>query len=69
MIDVVEALVRNLIGGEEGVKMRRRVGKIKETAKRAVKEGGSSYKNLEKLIRQITPQQMVEADLDGSPDG
>lgn len=66
----VAALVRNLVEGEEGVKMRRRIGKLKESAKRAVEEGGSSNSNLDKLLHQIIPQknashgnQMVGADL------
>eukprot|EP00253_Pinus_taeda_P024963 PITA_24963 len=52
----VAALVRNLIGGEEGDKMRRRIGRLKDTAKRAVEEGGCSNNNLEKLLLQIIPQ-------------
>lgn len=66
----VAALVRNLLEGEEGVKMRRRIGKLKESAKRAVEEGGSSNSNLDKLLHQIIPQknashgnQMVGADI------
>jgi len=46
-------LVRNLIKGEEGDEMRKRVGKLKETAKRAVGEGGSSKNNLDKLLHHI----------------
>lgn len=46
-------LVRNLIKGEEGDEMRKRVGKLKETAKRAVSEGGSSKNNLDKLLHHI----------------
>ena len=66
-------LVSNLIKGEEGDEMRRRIGKVRETARRAVQEGGSSTNNLDKLLCQILPQknaspdslivQTIEADL------
>lgn len=55
-------LARNLIGGEDGDKMRKRIGKLKETAKRAVGEGGSSNNNLDKLLCQIITQKNVSND-------
>lgn len=62
-------LVRNLIKGEEGGEMRRKIGKLMETAKRAVQRGGSSNNNLDKLLSQIFLKSMhqmivqnVEAD-------
>lgn len=61
-------LVRNLIGGEEGDKMRRRIGKLKESAKRAVEKGGSSQNNLDNLLHQIIPQNLKNASND-SRDG
>lgn len=51
-------LVMNLIKGEEGDQMRRRIGKVKETAKRAVMAGGSSNNNLDKLLSQIFLKRM-----------
>eukprot|EP00253_Pinus_taeda_P032494 PITA_32494 len=65
-MEEVAVLVSNLIGGEEGVKMRERVGKLKQAAMRAVQDGGSSNNNLEKLLHQIIPQKNAS---NYSPDG
>lgn len=45
-------LVCNLMKGEVGDEIRRRIRQVKETAERAVEEGGSSH-NLDKLLNQI----------------
>jgi UDP:flavonoid glycosyltransferase YjiC (YdhE family) len=49
----VEAMVRELMDGEKGKEMRRMAGGWKDKATAAIMEGGSSYKNLEKLIEQM----------------
>ncbi|XP_050210095.1 abscisate beta-glucosyltransferase-like [Mercurialis annua] len=52
--DQVEAAVKRLMGGsEESAEMKRRAKELGEKAKRAVEEGGSSYKDTEALIRKL----------------
>ncbi|KAL7157148.1 hypothetical protein ABFS83_02G058200 [Erythranthe nasuta] len=46
----VERMVKVMMEGEEGVVMRRKAAEWKEKACAAAKPGGSSYRNLEKLI-------------------
>ncbi|ERN07109.1 hypothetical protein AMTR_s00019p00101400 [Amborella trichopoda] len=52
--EVVERGVVELMRGEMGRKARERAGDIKEKAKRAVGEGGSSYNSLNKLTEDIS---------------
>eukprot|EP00262_Sarcandra_glabra_P015081 TRINITY_DN4576_c0_g1_i1.p1 TRINITY_DN4576_c0_g1~~TRINITY_DN4576_c0_g1_i1.p1 ORF type:complete len:514 (+),score=50.53 TRINITY_DN4576_c0_g1_i1:76-1542(+) len=52
--DVVTAVERLMDGGEEGGELRKRARALGEVAKRAVKEGGSSYVDLGQLIDQLT---------------
>ena len=51
--DEVEKLVRELMNGEKGKNMKKKVIEWKTKAEEATKPGGSSYQNLEKLIVQV----------------
>lgn len=51
--DEIEGLVRELMEGEKGKKMRKKAMEWKESAVRAVTEGGSSHVNMDKLIEEI----------------
>ncbi|KAL4588695.1 hypothetical protein LXL04_001590 [Taraxacum kok-saghyz] len=51
--EAVEKAVVRLMGGEEGDEMRRRAQVLKEKARTAVKEGGSSYSDLDTFIQDI----------------
>ena len=51
--DDVEKLVRELIEGDRGKEMKRKVMEWKIKAEEAVKPGGSSYQNLDKLIADV----------------
>ncbi|XP_057970608.1 linamarin synthase 2-like [Malania oleifera] len=48
----IEALVRELMEGEEGKKMRKRVLEWKKKAKEATSFGGSSYTNFNRFVRE-----------------
>ncbi|ERN14704.1 hypothetical protein AMTR_s00038p00223890 [Amborella trichopoda] len=52
----VEALVRELMEGEKGKEMQLKAKKWKEISKTVVQLGGSSYNNLERLIKQVLPE-------------
>ncbi|XP_058086990.1 7-deoxyloganetin glucosyltransferase-like [Magnolia sinica] len=49
----VEYLVRELIDGEKGMEMRKKAIMWKESAIEATKQGGSSFTNLDRMIRDI----------------
>ncbi|XP_022963845.1 7-deoxyloganetin glucosyltransferase-like [Cucurbita moschata] len=49
----VEELVRELMDGEKGKKMRENVMNLKIKAEEAYNRGGSAYKNLDKLIDEV----------------
>ncbi|ERN14706.1 hypothetical protein AMTR_s00038p00224660 [Amborella trichopoda] len=49
----VEELVRELMGGEKGKEMQLKAKKWKESSKTALQFGGSSYNNLERLIKEV----------------
>jgi UDP:flavonoid glycosyltransferase YjiC (YdhE family) len=51
--DDVEKLVRELMEGDKGKEMKRKVMEWKRKAEEAVKPGGSSYQNLDKLIADV----------------
>ncbi|KAL3538671.1 hypothetical protein ACH5RR_002037 [Cinchona calisaya] len=51
--DEVEVLVRELMDGEKGQKMRNKALYCKKKAEEAVGPNGSSYKNLEKLFEEV----------------
>ena len=51
--DDVEMLVRDLMDVERGKEMKKNVMELKTKAEEATKPGGSSYKNMEKLITEI----------------
>ncbi|EEF43660.1 abscisate beta-glucosyltransferase [Ricinus communis] len=52
--DKVETAVKRLMAeGEEAAEFRRRAKELGEKAKRAVEEGGSSYKNADALIQEL----------------
>ncbi|KAL8553521.1 hypothetical protein ACS0TY_002000 [Phlomoides rotata] len=53
--DEVELLVRELMDGEKGKKMKEKVMEWKKKAEAATMAGGSSYLNLEKLIKELLP--------------
>nr|ABR18044.1 unknown [Picea sitchensis] len=49
----VEDMVRRLMSGEEGRRMRKRIGELRDESMRAVGKGGSSYNNTEKFLKEI----------------
>lgn len=49
----IEKAVRKLMVGEEGKKMRERIKVLKESAEQSLREGGSSYQNLDKVVELI----------------
>ncbi|XP_059446964.1 7-deoxyloganetin glucosyltransferase-like [Corylus avellana] len=51
--DAVEKLVRELMDGDKGKEMKRKVMEWKNKAEEAAKPGGSSYRNLDKLIADV----------------
>ncbi|XVE66569.1 hypothetical protein DITRI_Ditri08aG0089100 [Diplodiscus trichospermus] len=51
--DEVEKLVRELMGGEKGAEMKKNAIKWKKEAEEAIKPGGSSFQNLEKLVADV----------------
>ncbi|KAL3651624.1 hypothetical protein CASFOL_004626 [Castilleja foliolosa] len=51
--DEVEVLVREMIDGEKGKKMKEKALEWKRKAEEAAEIGGSSYLNLEKLIKEV----------------
>ncbi|XP_023874816.1 7-deoxyloganetin glucosyltransferase [Quercus suber] len=51
--DEVENLVRELMDGEKGKEMKKKAMEWKTKAEDAVKPGGSSYQNLDKLIAEV----------------
>ncbi|KAK4424322.1 7-deoxyloganetin glucosyltransferase [Sesamum alatum] len=54
--DEVETLVRELMDGEKGKKMKEKALEWKRKAEEATSPGGSSYLNLEKLINEVLLQ-------------
>ncbi|KAM7474879.1 hypothetical protein LguiB_022122 [Lonicera macranthoides] len=52
--EVVERAVKRIMVGEEGEEMRRRSKELKEKAKQAIEEGGSSYNDLIALIEELS---------------
>nr|AUR26628.1 UDP-glucosyltransferase 73A22 [Centella asiatica] len=51
--EAVEAAVKRVMVGDEAEEMRNRAKELKEMAKRAVGEGGSSYSSLDDLIKEL----------------
>ncbi|ERN14725.1 hypothetical protein AMTR_s00038p00230180 [Amborella trichopoda] len=51
--DEVEAEVKELIEGTKGKEMRTKIMKWKQIAENAIKPGGSSYKNLDTLVKEV----------------
>ncbi|XP_077229083.1 7-deoxyloganetin glucosyltransferase-like [Tasmannia lanceolata] len=49
----VESLVREMMEGEKGMEMRSKAMEWKESAIKATKQGGSSYMNLDKLVKEM----------------
>lgn len=49
----VEDMVRRLMNGEEGRQMRKRIGELGDESVRAACQGGSSYNNMEKFVKEI----------------
>lgn len=52
--DTVESAVRSIIVGEEAEERRNRCKGLKEMARKAVEEGGSSYSDLNALIQELS---------------
>lgn len=52
--DEVEKLVRELMEGEKGMEMKRKAMGWKKEAEEAIKPGGSSFKNLQKLVAELS---------------
>ncbi|KAM7469830.1 hypothetical protein LguiA_008013 [Lonicera macranthoides] len=61
--EVVEKAVKTIMVEEEGEEMRRRAKELKVKAKRAVKEGGSSYNDLSALIEELSSLDMHAREL------
>ena len=55
----VEELVRELMEGERGKKMRDRAEEWKRKAEQAVQPGGSSYGNFERLVEQLKQESII----------
>ncbi|GFY89579.1 hypothetical protein Acr_06g0015190 [Actinidia rufa] len=51
--DEVAAAVQRIVVGNEAEEMRRRARALKDKAKKAVEEGGSSCSDLNRLIQEI----------------
>lgn len=51
--DVVEERIREVMAGEKGKEMRKRAAEWKEAAARATRPGGSSFNNLDRLIKDV----------------
>ncbi|ERN14689.1 hypothetical protein AMTR_s00038p00220100 [Amborella trichopoda] len=51
--DTVEAEVRELMEGTKGTKLRAKIKKWKHVAEKAIKPGGSSYENLDALVKEV----------------
>lgn len=51
--DEVEVLVKELMDSEKGKKMKEKAGEWKKKAEEATEPGGSSYMNLEKLVKEV----------------
>lgn len=49
----VQCLIREMMDGEKGKEMKRRVVEWKEKAIQATQPGGSSYVNLKRLIDEV----------------
>lgn len=49
----VEMIVRELMEGDKGKEMRKRAMEWKESAQAAAEEGGSSYRNLERMVNDL----------------
>nr|AFK79034.1 glycosyltransferase UGT2 [Bupleurum chinense] len=56
--DAVESAVRSIMVGEEAEERRKRCKKLKEMARKAVEEGGSSHSDLNALIQGLTLHQI-----------
>ncbi|KAL2476884.1 UDP-glycosyltransferase 85A2 [Forsythia ovata] len=54
--DEVEVLVKELMDGEKGKKMKKKAMEWKKKAEEATAPGGSSYINLEKLVKEVLLQ-------------
>ncbi|KAJ4976089.1 hypothetical protein NE237_001195 [Protea cynaroides] len=50
--ETVEKMVKELMEGEEGKKVRRKVKEVGEAARKAMEEGGSSWRSLDQLINE-----------------
>ncbi|KAJ7547827.1 hypothetical protein O6H91_08G105600 [Diphasiastrum complanatum] len=49
----VEKVVRNLMEGEEGKRMKGKVRQLRDITRRCCREGGSSYTNLQVLVQEL----------------
>ncbi|PIA50829.1 hypothetical protein AQUCO_01200237v1 [Aquilegia coerulea] len=58
--DEVEGLVRNLMEGQKGKDMKRKMLEWKKSAEESTKPGGSSYANLEKVIKDVLLQKKLD---------
>nr|AFK79039.1 glycosyltransferase UGT7 [Bupleurum chinense] len=56
--DAVESAVRSIMVGDEAEERRKRCKKLKEMARKAVEEGGSSHSDLNALIQGLTLRQI-----------
>ncbi|XP_038985770.1 7-deoxyloganetin glucosyltransferase-like isoform X3 [Phoenix dactylifera] len=51
--DEVEGVIKEVMDGAKAKDMRKKAGKLKEMAERAVKEGGTSYSNMNLLLNSL----------------
>ncbi|KAJ7523860.1 hypothetical protein O6H91_18G065400 [Diphasiastrum complanatum] len=49
----IERVIRLLMGGEEGVEVKKSCAQLKDVIRRSVKKGGSSYENLDAFVHEI----------------
>ena len=49
----MEAAVRELMEGEKGKEMKRNAAKLKDSAEKAVEPEGSSFRNLDEVIKEV----------------
>ena len=58
----VEGLVRELMEGEKGMEIRKKVMEWKKRAQAVTKSGGSSYTNFDSLVRKL--KELTDFDFD-----
>lgn len=52
----VEGLIKELLGGEKGIELRKMAMKWKETSSKAIEPDGTSFLNLKRVISEVLVQ-------------